>query len=121
MHPRHLLAPLAAVAVLAGCSSDPGPSLDQQQQTWEKEVSASACGSIEQLSPGWLETQWAVGAMAEGAGSPEDLRIVMNGSDRVRPYNCDDQVFQRYYEEQLVRKFPDSPKGQVGETTKPAP
>ena len=34
---------------------------------------------------------------------------------------CRNEVFERFYEEQLVSRFNQSPKGQAGETTKPAP
>lgn len=118
---RSVIVPLAVLLVIAGCSSEPAQSLDQQQQAWEQTMRDDACETIQMMTPGVLELEWAVDAMAEGRGTAEDIRVGTRGGDRSKPYNCRDATFERFYEKQLVSRFGDSPKGQAGETTKPAP
>ncbi|MDX2358564.1 hypothetical protein [Dietzia sp. PP-33] len=110
---------VAAVSVfllLAGCTS--GPSLDQQQQAWDADIETQACESIELLTPGSLERGWAVENAAEGNLTADDVRAFGNGGDD-SPYRCAGDTFDRYYQEWLVEDFPESPKGQAGETTSP--
>lgn len=117
---RTVILAAAALLTLAGCSSDPGPSLDQQQQAWEGEVRETSCESIKIMTPGALELEWAVDRLAAGKGTADDLKVGTRGGGRDRPYNCNDETFERFHQEQLVFQFPDSPKGQAGETTAPS-
>ncbi|KAA0916981.1 hypothetical protein [Dietzia sp. ANT_WB102] len=111
---RSVIAPLAALLVMTGCSSEPALSLDQQQQAWEQTMRDDACESIQTLTPGILERAWAMDAMAEGTGTSEDIRVSIDAARRGEPYNCRDQIFKRFYEEQLVSRFNESPKGEAG-------
>lgn len=104
-----------ALIALAGCSTAPAtPSLDQQQQAWEAGIETQACESIKRLNPGTLELSWL----------SEDGNITgsayRNATERDTAYTCNEDAFDRYLNEWLVEDFPDSPKGQAGETTKPS-
>lgn len=121
---RTLIASATASAValiaLAGCSTAPAtPSLDQQQQAWEETVRTRVCETITALTPGSLELGWAIENAAKGNLSGDDL-AAFGTNNSSRRYNCNDAVFDRYYQEWLVEDFPESPKGQAGETTKPS-
>lgn len=111
---RTIVVALATLAVLAGCSTAPaGPSLDQQQQTWEEDIRTNACEGIKMLTEGTLELEWSI--------DDGDLKAGTRALSSPRPYNCTDGRFERFFEESLVSQFPDSPKGQAGETTAPQP
>lgn len=105
----------AALLPLTGCS-DQGPSLDQQQQSWEQNVRDQACAGITNLSPGSLELGWLY---RDGASNMTGEQLGQVAAKR--PYNCHDDRFERYYQERLWDDFPNSPKGQAGETTAPQP
>lgn len=110
----------AGLLALAGCA-EPGPSLDQQQQAWEQDTRTNACEGIKMLTPGALELEWAIDDLAAGSKSLDSLRTASMAGRRDKPYNCQDAAFERFYEESLVSQFPDSPKGQAGETTAAQP
>jgi Tfp pilus assembly protein PilP len=121
-HFTRVAAALTATAALAaGCSAESGPSLDQRQQAWEQEQREDSCASIKRLQPASLETAWAFRASAAGEDYTQELKAMMNAKADEQPYKCGGDVFERYYEENLVSAFPESPKGQAGETTQPAP
>lgn len=119
-HFTRVAAALTAIAALvAGCSAESGPSLDQRQQAWEQEQREDSCASIKRLQPGSLERGWAIEDAAEGRATGDDVRTLAGSGGE--PYTCSGPVFERYVAEYLVEDFPDSPKGQAGETTQPAP
>lgn len=101
----------AILLTLAGCSS--GPSLDQRQQAWEEDIRTNACEGIKMLTEGTLELEWAI--------DDGDLKSGTRALSSPRPYNCNDDRFERFFQESLVSQFPESPKGQSGETTAPQP
>ena len=111
----------ATIGLVAGCSAESGPSLDQRQQAWEQEQREDSCASIKRLQPASLETGWAMEASAAGGSFSDEMKAMLDAKAADEPYTCSGPVFERYVTEYLVEDFPDSPKGQAGETTQPNP
>lgn len=105
----------AAVTLFAtGCSSEPAMSLDQQQQAWEEDVERKTCESWLLVGEEYFVLQHSLGVLSSGGKAAI-------AEPRLKLAGCRNSNFGRELHLDLVRKFPDSPKGQAGETTRPAP
>ena len=92
------------------------PSVAQQQQEWEQELEQDACESIKQLSPGLLETRWAISDIRTDGLTVDRVKAYTNAGDRSQSYNCHDQAWQRYLKERVESYFEQSPAWEAGET-----
>ena len=105
---KQLAVATTAILALAGCSS--GPSLDQQQQAWEHDVERSTCETWHRVGEDFYATRSALDTLATGQ-RPQAAEPQLNLD------GCTSIEFGQVLHSQLVRQFPNSPKGEAGETT----
>lgn len=111
---KRLGVPIAAVLLLAACTSDTGPSLDQQQQAWEEDVERNTCEMWHEVGEEYITLQQSLQTLSGAGQEPvAEPRLQLSG--------CSGTAYGRLLHERLQRQFPDSPKGLAGETTIPQP
>ena len=106
------------VAYLAGRGWDeatgPSISLDQQQQAWEEDLERRLCEAFIEVGEDSMKLSQSLETLSTG----KPPRIA---TPRLDQPGCRSDVYGWYLHDRLIANFPDSPKGQAGETTKPAP
>lgn len=106
------------VAYLAGRGWDeatgPSVSLDQQQQAWEEDLERRLCEAYIEVGEDSMKLSQSIETLSTGKAPPI-------ATPRLDQPGCRSDVYGRYLHDRLIANFPDSPKGQAGETTKPAP
>ncbi|MDV6299935.1 hypothetical protein R3P82_12530 [Dietzia maris] len=114
---RHglIVAVVCTAAVAGACSSGrpEGLSLDQQQQAWEEEVEREVCEFYREVG----EKHLALGQSMDTIRTGSEAHLA---TPRLDQSGCTGATYGRYLYERLHRQFPDSPKGQAGETTSPS-
>lgn len=110
---KRLGVPIAAVLLLASCTTETSPSLDQQQQAWEEDVERNTCEMWHRVGEDYFTTQQSLDAVSGRDTPVAEPRLQLSG--------CSGRVYGGVLHDQLQRQFPDSPKGLAGETTIPQP
>lgn len=101
-----------------------GPSLDEQQQTWEKRVRDEACDSYKAMGGTYVALDQAMQDLSTQSGdqvAAMKRALGLQNGDLTAPTECVGPVFERHAQEIATKSFPESPEGMAGQTTVPIP